>query len=531
MKKSKFIFAIALALMICLLIVPSAFADGDDPPGEGGEQTVADLSQTQNSGSADTPTPTETPGTNPETKDGGADEKSADVESADVENAGVKKAVANSLEGAPNALSEEGTDSDQGTLQEITDIANVDGDTITVENAELNWYPADSTIGRYQEGWWVGVNIVAPDSVTDANVDKVKYANNAKDPMEKSFDANNDGKTDDGNYYMGCWLPVKQEYLDGALKNESNLTWTYRFDWDGDTFEDQTFQMVVNPNNITLNKDNQVYCQTVDGEFTYRDGKNVVGTIEEITSTGTVNGSTITVDGADLAWYPADNTIGRYDDGWWVGVKIVAPEYVDSTNVTSVMYSNDGSDTLNKSFDTNRDGDYWMNCWLPVMPEYLEAFLNAGQNLTWAYKFDWTGDKAADQTFRIVVNPNNVTLNKDGAIECQTVNGKFTYRDGVEVKSDESIVAPDPRESYYVVLEGADAVWTKGSAEGLEFRLNSVNPLVKVLIDGEEVTFEQGEDGLVTVAADVLESLEAGVHTITFVYSDGGISVNLVIEA
>ena len=43
--------------------------------------------------------------------------------------------------------------------------------------------------------------------------------------------------------------------------------------------------------------------------------------------------------------------------------------------------------------------------------------------------------------------------------------------------------------------------------------------------------FEINEDGVVTIAPEVLEALQPGVHTITFVYVDGGISTNIVIEA
>ena len=60
------------------------------------------------------------------------------------------------------------------------------------------------------------------------------------------------------------------------------------------------------------------------------------GTIEPITEVGTVNGNDITVAGASLNWYEKDTSIGRYQDGWWVGVKIIAPATVTSDNVGDV---------------------------------------------------------------------------------------------------------------------------------------------------------------------------------------------------
>lgn len=53
---------------------------------------------------------------------------------------------------------------------------------------------------------------------------------------------------------MGCWVPVTPEYLNNAINKCFNLTWTYKFGWNGDGVVDQTFNIVVNPNNITLKK-------------------------------------------------------------------------------------------------------------------------------------------------------------------------------------------------------------------------------------------------------------------------------------
>lgn len=151
-----------------------------------------------------------------------------------------------------------------GRIDPITDIAQVNGDNITVSDSTLDWYAADASIGRYQDGWWIVAKIIAPDYVTDDNVGMVKYSNNGTDTLDKDFGQNNDGKIGN-NYYMGCWVPVKPEYLNNAINKGFNLTWTYKFDWNGDGVVDQTFNIVVNPNNITLKKDGEVWCQTVNG--------------------------------------------------------------------------------------------------------------------------------------------------------------------------------------------------------------------------------------------------------------------------
>ena len=77
--------------------------------------------------------------------------------------------------------------------------------------------------------------------------------------------------------------------------------------------------------------------------------------------------------------------------------------------------------------------------------------------------------------------------------------------------------ASAPLYAKYLVLEGKGQQWTDGD---LELVLNS-NAVVKVLIDGVEVEFTVAEDGTVTIASAVIEALEAGTHAIQFIFADG----------
>ena len=77
--------------------------------------------------------------------------------------------------------------------------------------------------------------------------------------------------------------------------------------------------------------------------------------------------------------------------------------------------------------------------------------------------------------------------------------------------------ASAPLYAKYLVLEGRGQQWTDGD---LELVLNS-NAVVKVLIDGVEVEFTVAEDGTVTIASAVIEALEAGTHEIQFIFADG----------
>lgn len=170
-------------------------------------------------------------------------------------------------------------------------------------------------------------------------------------------------------------------------------------------------------------------------------GSNLKGTIEPITETGTVGDDTIIVERSSIQWSPRDDKVGRYQDGWWIGVKIIAPNSVTKDSVNNVLYSNDGTDELQKNFGTNKDGTtedgrYYMGCWPPITPESLEKALAEERNLQWEYKFDWNGDKTVDQTFTIIIIPNDLTLYKENStteIAYKTENGVMTIKNGEAV--------------------------------------------------------------------------------------------------
>lgn len=161
-----------------------------------------------------------------------------------------------------------------------------------------------------------------------------------------------------------------------------------------------------------------------------------IGTIEMITAGGTAEGNNITVTGSNLNWVEKDVSVGRNQDGWWIGVKISAPASVDTDEkANQVKYSNNGSDNLEKNFGQNKDGQWWMGCWVPVKPDSLEQALENNTALQWTYKFDWDGNGTVDQTFMITVDPDNITLNKDGEVFCKTEDGVMSVKDGQHVHS------------------------------------------------------------------------------------------------
>ena len=131
-----------------------------------------------------------------------------------------------------------------------------------------------------------------------------------------------------------------------------------------------------------------------------------------------------------------------------------------------------------------------------------------------------------DKAIVVVKAPANAPIDDVPAgVKIVNNSGNTIYINGVEVKPGETVVTvaqsksatSTPLSAKYFVLEGKAQQWTDGD---LEFVLNS-NAVVKVLIDGVEVEFTVAEDGTVTIASAVIEALDAGTHEIEFVFADG----------
>ena len=112
---------------------------------------------------------------------------------------------------------------------------------------KLQWYPANSSIGRYQEGYWIGFKIIAPSSVTSEVLNEtgkpVQYMTSSDGgntwSAVKSFTQNKDGTVSDGRYYMGAWVPANHNSIVKFSEYGVDMKWIYKFDWNKDgTYED-----------------------------------------------------------------------------------------------------------------------------------------------------------------------------------------------------------------------------------------------------------------------------------------------------
>lgn len=149
------------------------------------------------------------------------------------------------------------------------------------------------------------------------------------------------------------------------------------------------------------------------------------GTMQIITPKGVISGdddnlSAVYDNKISLEYAEKDVSIGRMQDGYWVGVKIVAPtELTDDSVVKYKTYQplRDSQWSEEKEFSKSKDGDFFMESWVYINKEIMDKAISSGTNITKEHKFDWNGTGSFEQSFTISVNPRKVHLKEPGVTE------------------------------------------------------------------------------------------------------------------
>ncbi len=283
--------------------------------------------------------------------------------------------------------------------------ANVE---VLIENTTLQWVAGNDLRA---EGWWVGIDVVAPEGYAENASYKVKTGPNVPFGDAKSFVANKDGEKD-----IQLWFAVSPESLAKFASEGRNLTMTYTFDWDGNGEYEQTVVFSVKPGRgIVLMKD-AVQCYPEQGNVSTYTGGTVTGN-----KTANV---VVMVDDVTLDWSDANDEIGRAQ-GWWVGIKVEAPTGMDAATVQAAQYQSKGNPNISwdditevKSFWDNKDSQdtdetHYIQLWFRVTPASLEKFKSENRNITMVYRFNWDGQGDYEQEITFSVDPTgNIVLNK-----------------------------------------------------------------------------------------------------------------------
>lgn len=164
---------------------------------------------------------------------------------------------------------------------------------------------------------------------------------------------------------------------------------------------------------------------------TYAAGDETLGQVSAITESSIAeimkeDQSNITVTynkEITLDWSPADEAIGRTKDGWWVGIKMTAPNLDLSVlqNATYESFAYGSAEPIkNKSFWGNKDSkdtdaEQYITLWAFVNKESINNAISSEEGfISTSWSFDWNNNGIIDQTVTTKIAPESVKLNKDG---------------------------------------------------------------------------------------------------------------------
>ena len=316
----------------------------------------------------------------------------------------------------------------------VTD-ANSEKAVATFDDVTLTWDPADPSIGRVADGWWVGIKMTAPATMTkEADFTNVTYqrCTSAIDDTwytNSFWDAQDSNKNvADTERYLTMWGRINEEFLNDAIANNTTINYTWRFDWNADGVYEQTADIKIKPENIKLIKDAvQVYPSTV--------GNGTVTTYSEgLAVQGDANANyvkvTYTAD-AVLNWVEKNTEIGRMQDGWWAGVKVTAPSTLQTeTDFNDVTYQSRTSDgwSAAKNFWQYKDSansatEHFIGLWGLLNVDYLKK---ATTTFSYSWRFDWNKDGVYEQIVIIEIVPSHITLKNEAGTQVYPELGDVT---------------------------------------------------------------------------------------------------------
>lgn len=300
-----------------------------------------------------------------------------------------------------------------GLVQAITDGLKVDETSknyvkVVSEDIELAWIEKGDV--RPDDGWWAGIKVNAPANADFANA---TYQRKVGDGWSEAtnFWGVKDSADDADSHNITLWGLLNKEYLESFSEQGRNLNYIWRFDWNGDGVYEQIVHLELLPETIVLNDENgnQVYPN--------------LATVVPLTG-GTVTGETgeltLLLEEANINWSPADTSIGRNTDGWWVGMRINAPEGYSEETLKKATYdrllSGNENETEDISFWSVKDSKeepHYLEMWLNLNAALIKKYKDLGKNIENSYTFDWDGDGKNDQTINFNIVPSEkIVLNK-----------------------------------------------------------------------------------------------------------------------
>ena len=381
------------------------------------------------------------------------------------------------------------------------DTANVE---VIVEETTLQWVEANSL---RTEGWWVGVEVKAPEGFSADATYKSKG-----NPADEYSAAKNFADMKDGEDFIQLWFPVSPESLVKFANERRNITMMYTFDWDADgTYEQELTFSVVPSESIVLMKGTEQVYPVIDK---YADVTTLTGGTVNNNDTANVE---VIVEETTLQWVEANSL---RTEGWWVGVEVKAPEGF-SADATYKSKGNPADEySAAKNFADMKDGEDFIQLWFPVSPESLVKFANEGRNITMMYTFDWDADDTYEQELTFSVVPSESIVLMKGTEQVYPV---ITYEVSVEKNGSGTVKINNAENTTTFVERNSDVVVTVVATEG--YQISSVK------IGGEDVVVPDASTEFTTTIETIKADTEIDVvfvkvYTATVTHNGTGTGVS-----
>ncbi len=128
--------------------------------------------------------------------------------------------------------------------------------TITYEQASFRMVEKDLSIHRDEDGAWAGVRVYAPKDLTNDQLQKAQYRHSTTEEQYTNWWENRDSKSkeceQDKIYYFDYYGFITKDILEQFAQTKSSFRYTWLIDWDGDKVDDQTVNLIINPQGMTL---------------------------------------------------------------------------------------------------------------------------------------------------------------------------------------------------------------------------------------------------------------------------------------
>lgn len=275
--------------------------------------------------------------------------------------------------------------------------------TLTVEEAALTFELADPSIGRYEDAAWAGFRLDFPNDA-DLVATKVRYSS----PSDPSlfFDVSMEDIKDNDDF-VTFWSPV-YPHTKEDVERQVTINWSLT---SGGSYT-QHVRFIVDATAVSVRPLPSTPVSAGSGFIP----SDPVGGVSLLTGEGgiSVQDDSVLVEmsSATLNFAPADPSIGRMEDGWWLGIRVQFPVGWDSSTATLGVFNSLAVSAPDKTYklDDVKDSPDHVDCWIPV--PYSSS---PGEVFGRRYEFSWGGGLPS-KTVTVKSVADHIALLPDGEV-------------------------------------------------------------------------------------------------------------------